>query len=283
MKKRVVWVHRFGPVLASYRYRAEMPAHEVGKINGFETAVNNGEADIVVFAKVTEADVVTARKAKAEGAKIVVDLSDDYFGTKMRGMYEEMASLSDAIVTASPVMRARLQDYIKRDATVITDPYEQEECEPHAEGENFIWFGHSRNLPEILSVQSHLYKRKLLVATGPKPTNGFPAIWGPEALKEVFKTANIALLPTVQGAENKSPNRLLNAIRAGLFPVCMAHPAYHEFRHLVWVGHFATGLRWTDAFKGELNGMVKKAQDYIRDRYSPQAIGRQWASLLESV
>ena len=284
--KSIVWVHRLGPQLASYRYRAAMPCEEVGKLNGFKTAVNDGNADIVVFSKPIEMDLETARTAKAEGAKIVVDLADDNFGTPARDTYIAFAELADAIVTGSEVMRARLQDYVKRDSCVIGDPYEQEECAPHADGDAFLWFGHLRNFRELTSIMPLLGTRKLRVCTGPQPTPG-TIPWTPENMKKAFDLSNIVLLPTMPGHEYKSPNRLLNSIRAGCFPVCMTHPAYAEFRHLVWVGNpqrgFQTGLRWIDAFRGDLNGLGARAQDYIRERYSPAAIGAKWASFLDSV
>jgi len=280
--KNVVWVHRLGPAMASYRYRAALPAQEVGKLNGFKTAINDGNADIVVFSKPLAMDLDTARTAKAEGAKIVVDLADDNFGTVERDTYMQFAALADAIVTGSPVMRARLQDYVKRDAHVIGDPYEEPESAPHADGDQYLWFGHMRNFHELKTVLPAMGMRKLRVCVGPKVVPG-TIPWNPANIREAFRLSNIAILPTMRGHEYKSPNRLLNAIRAGLFPICMGHPAYTEFRHLCWVGHFPTGLRWADAFRGDLNGLVLKAQDYIRDRYSPAAIGAQWASFLESV
>ena len=268
--------------MASYRYRAEMPSQEVAKINGFKTALNDGEADIVVFAKPYAGDVEMAKKAKSEGAKIIVDLCDDNFGTPERELYLEMAELADAITTATPVMRARLYDYVKKDSVVIADPYEFEEVEPHADGDDYLWFGHMRNFPELVSVMKIMGKRKLRVVTGPQAAQG--AIpWSPYTMRQVFKASNRVILPTMEGHEYKSPNRLINSIRQGCFPICMTHPSYLEFKHVVWVGAFNTGLQWAELFHEDLNELVKEAQDYIRDRYSPEAIGKQWASFLESV
>ena len=266
--------------MASYRYRAAMPAEAVGKINGFRTAINNGEAEIAVYSKPTADDLEGATAAKAQGVKIIADLGDDHFATDQ--VYHDFAKLADAIVCPTQAMRARIYDYTKRDAAVIPDPYEQEESAPHADGENLLWFGNIVNIKDITNVSHLLAGRTLRVVSGPRL---LPTVipWSPENIKIEFSRANIALFPTRPGSENKSPNRLLNAIRAGLFPVCMKHPAYMEFRSMVWVGHFPTGLRWTDAFRGDLNALVKGAQDYIRDRYSPAEVGRQWASFLEGV
>lgn len=280
MNKSVVFVHRFGPKMASYRYRAAMPAAEVGRINGFRTAVNNGEAEIAVYSKPTPEDLAGATAAKAEGVKIIADLGDDHFATDQ--VYHDFAKLADAIVCPTQAMRARIYDYTKRDSAVIPDPYEQPESAPHADGENMLWFGHIVNIKDVTNVSHLLAGRTLRVVSGPRT---LPTVipWSPENLRVELARANIALFPTRTGNEHKSPNRLLNAIRAGLFPICMKHPAYMEFRSMVWVGNFPTGLKWTDAFRSDLNALVKTAQDYIRGRYSPAEVGRQWASFLEGV
>lgn len=279
MDLNVLWVHRFN-TLASYRYRAMMPSEEVAKHNGFKTGINNGEADIVVYAKPTATDLEAAKSAKSQGAKIVVDFAGDHFAKDP--VYTEFANLADAITCSSDVLRARVFDYTKKESVFIPDPYEQEEMKPHADGDNFLWFGHRLSFPELASVVKSMGTRKLRVVSGPEPA---PTVipWSLENLRQAFEVSNIVILPTTQGGEHKSPNRLLNSIRAGCFPVCMTHPAYLEFKHMVWVGHFPTGLKWVDAFRGDLNDLVLEAQDYIRDRYSPQTIGKQWAQLLESV
>lgn len=280
--KSVLFLHRYGPGMASYRYRAQVPAEEVGKINGFRCGLNDaGDYDIVVVSKPAKEDLPLIEKVKRDGAKIVVDFADDHF--QRDEAYHEYAKLADEMVCGTDVMRGRIYDYTKRHAVAIGDPYEQEETEPHADGDRYIWFGHNTNLPDISRVARLLVGRKVLIATGPKSGTSRPAIWGPEALGAALRASNIVLLPSRPGSEYKTPNRLLNAIRAGCFPICMAHPSYKEFNRHVWVGDFQTGLRWTDAYRGDLNGLVKAAQDYIRDRYSPEAIGRKWAEFLESV
>lgn len=276
----VVWVNRFGPQLASYRYRAEVPCTEVAKHNGFKTSINNGEADIVIYSKPFKEDLEAAKQAKADGAKVIADLGDDHFARDP--MYKEFAELADAIVCPTTTMRARIYDYVKKDAVVIPDPYEMEECAPHADGEFFLWFGHVGNFHELQMVMPFLGTRKLRVVSGPQQIPN-TIQWSLPNLKAAFEQSNIVLLPTKSGAEHKSPNRLLNSIRAGCFPVCMLHPSYAEFRKMVWVGDFITGLKWVDSFKCDLDGLVSHAQDYIRDRYSPETVGKQWASFLGSL
>ena len=280
--KNIVWISRFGPELASFRYRAMIPSEEVAKHNGFKTAINDGDADIVIFTKPTGDDIELSKKLKAEGAKIIFDLSDNHFHTKLEPIYREVVKIGDHFICASEAMQGIIRAESGRDAKIIPDPYEFDEVPPHAQGDSFLWFGHYRNFYEVSRVVDAMDGRKLRVVTGPKEIPG-TIPWSLENMREVFKMTNVVILPTQAGAEYKSPNRLINSIRQGCFAVCMNHPAYYEFRDFVWVGDFRTGLRWTDAFIDELNERVKAGQDYIRDKYSPAAIGNVWAEFLEQV
>lgn len=257
-----------------------IPSQEVAKHNGFKTAINDGEADIVVFSKPNLEELPMAKQAKLDGAKIVVDFADDHF--QRDDTYFQFADLADGIVCASTVMRGRIYDYVKKDSVAIPDPYEFDEVEPHAEGDNFLWFGHIGNWQEVVTAADFMGERKLRIVTGPQQfPNTIP--WSPENLKSAFGMSNIVILPTRPGGEHKSANRLINSLRAGCFPVCMNHPAYEEFKKYVWVGHFPTGLRWVDGFKKDLNSLVAEGQKYISTKYSPEAIGAQWANYLESL
>jgi len=280
VKKGVVWVNRYGENMASYRYRALTPSIEVAKYNGFATAVNNGEADIVVFSKPSREELPMARKAKDDGAKIVVDFSDDHF--QRSETYSKFAALADGIVCASPIMRGRIYDYIKRDSVAIPDPYEQPESAPHADGTNYLWFGHIGNFQEVISSMPFLQGRTLRVVSGP-PKIPHVIQWTPKNMAEAFAQSNICIFPSKPDSDFKSANRLINAIRAGCFAICTERPAYEEFKQFVWVGNFPTGLKWTEAFRQDLNDLVKAGQDYVRDRYSPAAIGKQWANYLEAL
>lgn len=286
MKRSVLFLHRYGPQMASFRYRTAMPAEQVSKINGFTVGVNEpGEYDVIVASKPCEADLPLIEQGKKDGARILVDFADDHFKDSLSQTYYRMAELADGIVTASPVMRDRLKDYLRRDAFVVADPYEQPESEPHAGGEgkpDLLWFGHMSNLADLTSVTGQLRGQNLRVVSGPREIpNVIP--WTPENMVAAFRQTNIVILPTREGAEFKSPNRLINSLRAGCFAVCMPHPSYREFRDFVWVGQFYTGLQWSEAFRADLNACVKAGQDYIRERYSPEAIGQQWAKVLEAL
>lgn len=254
--------------MASFRYRTQIPADYIG------AAINDGDADIVVFSKPWPEDVDLARYAKADGCKIVVDFCDPHFHLEH---YREMLRLADVKVVASQWSR----DHIIKDAFVIPDPYELPEIEPHADGERHVWFGHKANLKDL---DLWWWIPNLKVVSGPfeEVPDGI-TFYSPENLIKALTDSNMALFPFRRGSEYKSSNRILNAIRMGLFPICGRYPSYEEFKDFCWVSDFHTGYKWAHHNRKNLNSLVCEAQDYIRDRYSPEAIGKQWKSLLESI
>lgn len=269
----VVFVHRGGREMASYRYRTEVPANHIG------ATINGGEAEIVVFSKPVPEDLEIARIAKDGGAKIITDLCDPHI--EDRPHYKEILDLSDLAVCATKVSRRVVSEYFPRDIEVIPDPYEFEELPPHCSGDQFLWFGHKSNLKDI---QKFMGAENLRIISGPFDVapEGV-TFYSPQNLHRGLSEADFTLFPTSQGSEYKSNNRLLNAIRMGTFPICSYHPSYDEFKDMVWVGPLSEAFKWTRHHKSELNDLILQAQDYIKDRYSPEAIGERWKSLLESI
>lgn len=283
MNRSIVFVHQ-GANSATYRYRALMPAQEVSKINGFRASVNTGAGDIIVFSKPVHTDLGLAKAAKAEGAKVVVDLSDDHFSHPVIGrLYADICQHADRIVCPTEVMREIVTKNLEIEPEVIGEPYEFDELPPHADGNKFLWFGHKGNLPGLMMWKEHIKDLDLTVVTDKNDRWPEYVPWSMEAMKENLASRNIVLLPVMKGAEYKSSNRMVNAIRSGCFVVAQDHPAYREFRKFSWVGNFATGVKWSRYFKSDLNDLVRAGQEYIRDRYSPETIGKQWASLFASM
>jgi hypothetical protein len=265
--RSVAFLHPGTPEMASFRYRTLIPAEQL------KAKVNMTDADTVVIGKPVHLDLV--RQLKSEGRKIVADFCDDHFSHPTMGdLYHETAKIADFCVCPTEEMRKRIP---AQKVVVIPDPYEMEELEPHAFGENLLWFGHNAGLSAIGFKYANL-----TVVTGPNINEGMIR-WSPESLKAEMLKANIAIFPTAKGHEYKSPNRLVNALRMGLFPVCDRHPSYEEFKKFIWMTEVPTGIKWAREFKRELNDLVKQGQNYIRDRYSPEAIGAQWKEVLEAL
>lgn len=266
--RTVSFIHGWADSSASYRYRAKMPAEQIG------ASINDLTADVLVFSKPQASDIQAAREGRSLGQKIVVDYCDDHFDHKTLGpVYLAMADLADYAVVPTEEMRKRVPG-----ACVIPDPYEYPEASPHADGDNLIWFGHQVNLPAIVP---HKNLPNLTIVTGPGYLNTVEYSY--ESLKAELLKANIALFPKIKGDDYKSPNRVINALRMGVFPICDRHPAYVEFKRFLWASDVPTGLRWAKEFRSELNGLVEQGQDYIRHKYSPETVGALWADLLGSI
>lgn len=258
--------------MASYRYRAQMPADYLG------VPVNSGECEIAVFSKPSEADLKMAVSLKAQGVKIVADFCDDHFSHASLGhVYHEIAKLADHIVCPTEAMAARVP--VDKPRTVIPDPVETPRRVPHAYGENLLWFGHSSNL---FTVEPYRKLPNLRIVSGPKEAEGV-TFWSPANIKRAMAEANICLLPTAIGHEYKSNNRFLNAVNAGLFPVCNRHPSYAEFKGLAWIGDIIDGVRWSLKEKDFLDELVLELQEIVNKNYSIEAVGEKWRDLLESI
>ena len=275
----IVFVHDGGEQVASYRYRCLIPGQELEK-HGHTVTYNEGDAHICVFSKPKEVDIQVAQGAKANGCAIVVDIGDDHLGHPQLGpIYDKMLKIADRVVCPTPNMAYRLSEHTEVPVKIIPDPYEMEEMEPHADGASLVWFGHQVNLKDM---EPYFNLPNLRIVTGPQTIEG-TTFWSMENQRRAMREANIVLLPTRPGVGFKSPNRLVNSLRMGLFPVCDEHLAYRCFRDFVWTNGVVMGLRWAAEFRNDLNDLVREGQNYIRDEYSPERIGEQWAKFIESI
>lgn len=277
---KAVFIQRLGPDSASFRYRSQMPAEYLG------ASVNGGEADVLIFTKPRPEDLGLAKEAKAEGITIVVDMVDDHFRHVLLGpVYADMVRLADCVIVPTENMSGRLYKYVGRHAdAIIPDPYEEPVCAPHANGAaRFLWFGHQVNIKDVRPIWPLIQDLDLTVVSG--DLRNFPHEyfkWSPEMQTQELQRAHVVLLPTRKGVEYKSPNRLVNAIRAGCFAICQDHPSYEPFKSFAWVGDFRAGLQWTQANADHLNDLVAAGQTWI-EQFAPEKVGEQWRQVLESV
>ena len=281
MNTRVVFIHRGGPDMASYRYRAALPAHELGKINGYTAQINGGEADTVIFSKPMTEDVELAKSVKAQGCRVIVDIGDDHLTHPVIGHdYAAMIGLADVMVTPTQDMAERIYRVSGKSPVVIPDPYEYPQAAPHAEGNKLLWFVHERNLKPLRKYLLYTEGWEFTMVTGPNDHKG-ALRWSHNTLLLKLSEANVVLIPTVKGEEYKTANRLLNAVRAGCFVVAGNSPSHREFQSMCWVGDIKHGLEWTRNRQADLNGLVAQAQADIAERYHPKRIAELWAQVLQ--
>ena len=242
---------------------------------------------MLIFSKPTPDDLTLAKESKAEGIKIIADIGDDHFLHETWGpIYREMVTLADALVTPTENQASRIKRYTGRTVdAIIPDPYEEALTLPHAnDARKFIWFGHPVNLKDLKPWLDE-YLRTLDITIVTAENHGLVhdyLRWSPAVQTAQLHLAHIAIFPTRKGHEYKSPNRVVNALRAGCFPVCGLHPAYTEFKEFIWQGNFATGLRWAQHFRADLNDRVAEGQRYV-EKFSPENVGKRWRQLIETV
>lgn len=245
----------FGNQLASSRLRASIPQAEVGKL-GMAKGM-----DVVVYGKHW-----LGFDDLSPFAKRVFDVCDDHFHGPHDAYYREHIAAADIVTCNSDEMARIIKRETGRDSTVIPDPYESEE-RPAGIGNGLLWFGHPSNLPDL-----HQYlDLKPEILTG--------ADWSRERQLVALEKCAAVLIPTGKSMA-KSANRMIESIRNGRFVIAGNLPAHDEFRKLMWVGDIRNGVEWVKAYPHKAVGQVKLAQDYIRDKYSPEAIGKLWFNAL---
>lgn len=255
----ISFIHEGGHQMASFRYRVQMPAILL------EAEINIYPADILIFAKPMPNEVELARRAQAEGCKVVVDFCDDHFD---EWHYEEMADLADLVTCATPMLAER----IAAPTHVVPDTYEFPELEPHCSGEKLLWFGHKVNAYSIEPFRALPNLALVSNMQGAIP-------WSLRELDAELRAADIVLMPAT--ATYKSPNRTLEAIRMGCFVVAEPHPAINHFP--IWIGDIKEGIEWAKQNPHKANEMTREAQAFIREKYSPAIQANAWRTALATL
>lgn len=258
----ISFIHAGGPQMASYRYRVQIPAKSL------DAEINHYPADILIFAKPMPHEVALARRAQAEGHKVVVDFCDDHFTSYW---YSDLAYSADLITCPTPTMQALIEDcYPACDfVSVVPDAYESDEMAPHCRGGSLLWFGHKVNARSIEPFRQLPNLRLVSNIDGDIP-------WSPEIVHMELQQADIVLMPAT--AAYKSPNRTLEAIRMGCFVVAEPHPAINDFP--IWIGDINEGITWAQQNPEKANQMTREAQTFVREKYSPATQASAWKTAL---
>ena len=256
----------FGADIASSRLRASIPQRELAKIG-----VGFGK-DVLIYGKhfVKESQLFSF-------AKRVFDVCDDHFNSpELSSYYKRHVEIADAVTCNSEVMRERIKSETGRDATVISEPYEGDEKEPDI-GPLLYWFGHRSNRYDIERLAPSLkYPLKAL--------SNYPGYgeWTPENHKEALEAPCIVVIPTGKSMA-KSENRRVESIRSGRY-VCAEHlPSYEKFSQFMPLGDIPSHIEKALDNEDKSLKAISDAQEFIRDRYSPKTIAKQWLELLNSL
>lgn len=285
------------------------PATSAEQLDGLLTC------DVLVVSKVLAPgkDALVAR-AHSLGARVVFDLCDDHFHTpQLEVTYRQLASAADRLVASTEEMAATIERETGRTAAIIGDPFEGPSGEPRfspaPDRLRLLWFGHPTNFDTLATIIPGLRElsRELPLAlevisdpTGSRIEEALQNIhggsdspfttrftrWSPEATWQGLAACDAVLLPSNSGARKlvKSPNRLVESLRAGRLVVAYPLPSYQLFAPHVWLGEdICSGVRWAVQHVAEAEARIRTGQALVADRLSPAAVARQWDAVLAGV
>ena len=252
--------------LASARLRNLIPMAELRKL-GYEQG-----NDVLVLSK---DNWTWDDRFRDQYGKIIFDICDDWFGHETKGQhYHNACEKADLITCNSAAMQARIVEATGRQATVIDDPYEEDELPPSS-GENICWFGHKINLPDLIDNIGAVVNYKVSVVSNAKGC--IP--WSMEAQRNAIDACRLVFLPTGRRI-CKSANRAVTATRRGKFVVTGDIACYREIPGL-WVGNMMEGIEW--GMNTDTTEHVLKAQSYVRERFSPEKVGKAWDTAIRTL
>ena len=108
--------------------------------------------------------------------------------------------------------------------------------------------------------------------------------WSLAATWEGLARAGVVLIPSWPdnaGKAVKSPNRLVESLRAGRFAVANPLPAYRPLGAYCWLGDsIIEGLKWALEHPGEAQRRVIAGQAFVAATYSPEVVAGDWEAAL---
>jgi glycosyltransferase involved in cell wall biosynthesis/tetratricopeptide (TPR) repeat protein len=308
--------------LASARYRVISPINALTTMGWQSEIVNESAAqaksgwgesspragDTVIISKVfTHHGVIMAKDAKSRGAKVIVDMCDNFLTHPKYGVIQhELLACADAVVTATESLKDAFIQVGKKVDAVISDPVEFQRGDIKFSPNNILnilWFGHPVNIDTLseclpsIALLSQSIPLKLQVVTNlpngqqdldtivPKGLNANYISWSVSATEKAIADCDLVIIPTVHNdfKNAKSPNRLLEPLWAGRMVVAGPIPAYQPFGDSAWIGKdIVEGIKWCLANPKEVVKRIAQGQADIEKYFTEQAIGLQWEKLLNS-
>ena len=168
------------------------------------------------------------------------------------------------------------------------------------------WFGHQSNLQPVYALAQAIVDERMrwpvditLVSRDGFGAREFCEIfnhhhggrcrakfveWSPEATHRALHGCDLAVVPgdsQLRKTAVKSPNRVVEILRAGRFAVAYPVPSYRPFAGYAWIGEdVVAGIAWAMGNRNEVRARIRAGQDYVEQKFSPQAIGGQWQDAL---
>lgn len=269
--------------MASYRYRIFIPAIMLAKRGHLVRIVtaSQPDAEIAVYSKhYNEKDVDDAQALQMRGGKVIFDICDMHDIPH----YERMRDIADRVTVSTEALAAKFSG-----AVLVQDPYEYPEKLPRFQPEEIIkvlWYGHASNINALANVWEELHGNHVLILTNPEVadmTNMPITPWSLARQMQGLAECDVVIVPVedLPKKHTKSANRMIEAIRSGRFVVASSTPSHDEFKQWMYVGNIGQGLKWVRQHRDEIEERIREAQNYIRERYSPETIGEKWEKVCD--
>jgi len=277
-------------------------------IGGVDSDEGN-EVDVYCFSKHSDrSDPINARKCRELGKPVVFDICDHHLDDHLADHYLEMCRLATTITCNSQVMVRMIQEKLGLSAVMIPDVWEYPEFPAGGLSMGgcqikLVWYGFCDNLEVLLEFHRRVgyqYQIDVIVneadqihqilsdrRDGVELTNLRIHQWrmdGEEEFFELVRKADLVVIPQVVNPKTnaKSPNRIMTALRLGRFVVATPLEGNEEFSRFCWMGEdIDQGIRWASEHPVEALECVRRGQDWIRDRYSPETVARIWEGVFQ--
>ena len=311
------------PNMASFRYRVLEPIRFL-KARGQQVELYD-EAYLdryrtVVFSKAYgPEDRKLARRLKAAGKRVILDLCDDHFFNpeglpKYREAREAllaMIAICDQVVCSTPVLATAVQAHagLAEAPAVAPDAYESASVQlgsptPLDQPAQLLWFGRhgSPNAPAGMADLS-LIKDPLAEAFAQRPFElvicsdseaRFSEVsaglqvptryvaWTPETFAAELARSDAVVIPLSDNpfVAAKTHNRLALALSAGAPVVADRLDSYAEFAPFAWIGDWREGLEAVLLRPQEARARAVLARPYLEQNWSAEAVAPLWEAAL---
>ena len=256
------------------------------------------------FERVTGQALELIARLRARGVVVLADYSDDHFAHPVLGpAYRSLANSVDRVIASTAGLAEVVGQQTTVPVSVVTDPVEGLRAEPRRPGHaphQLLWFGHALNLetlnyglPQLERAKTNVaYSLTLMTAPGTGAEHlaselaGRFRAWSTQALFEELRVCDAVIIPSNPHNPQKavkSPNRFTEALWGGSFVLAHPLPAYEELADCGWVGEdLGEGLRWYARHADEAVERVRRGQEVIAARFTPQAVAESWKTAVLS-
>ncbi len=236
---------------------------------------------------------------RAQKVAVLADYSDDHFSDPLLGEgYRALANAVDRVTASTPAMAEAVRAHTPVPVSVITDLVEGLRGAARvAPGSPLalLWFGHPANLdtlkyglPQVAAARVPYVLTLLTAPDGQRYAADIGAkfrAWSSAALFAELKACDAVVLPSNPHDPRKavkSPNRFAETMWAGRFGIAHPLPAWEALGAGGWVGEdLGEGLRWFAANPETALSRIRKGQELVAERHSPEVVAQSWKAVIE--